>query len=108
MPLRQDTTELTRGYGNIVWLSYAGRFDVLPRFSLEPRVGGFFWVTKAVAIALDDRIDITQGGGVTTGPTAVYRLWRGLEFGASVDHYRGFPNNIATLYAGTLVWRFGP
>ena len=106
--LLQDTTELTRGYGNIVSLSYAGRFEVLPRFSLEPRLGGFFWATKAVAITLDDRIDTThEGGGVTAGLTAAYRVWHGLEVGVSVDHYRGFPNNIATLYAGTLEWRFG-
>ena len=108
-PLVQDTTELTRGYGNIVSLSYSGRFEVLPRFSIEPRLGGFFWATKDVAISLDDRIDHThEGGGVTAGLTAGYRVWRGLELGVSVDHFRGFPNNIATLYAGTLVWRFGP
>jgi hypothetical protein len=108
-PLLQDTAELTRGYGNIVSLSYSGHFEVLPRFSLEPRLGGFFWATKAVAITLDDRIDTThEGGGVTAGVTVAYRLWRGLELGASVDHFRGFPNNIATLYAGTLEWRFGP
>jgi hypothetical protein len=107
-PLLQDTAELTRGYGNIVSLSYSGHFEVLPRFSLEPRLGCFFWATKAVAITLDDRIDTThEGGGVTAGLTAAYRLWRGLEFGVSVDHFRGFPNNIATLYAGTLEWRFG-
>lgn len=62
-PLLQDTTELTRGYGNIVSLSYSGRFEVLPRFSLEPRLGGFFWATKATAISLDDRIDTTHEGG---------------------------------------------
>jgi hypothetical protein len=108
-PLLQDAAELTRGYGNIVSLSYAGRFEVLPRFSLEPRLGGFFWATKASATGFDDRIDTThEGGGVTAGLTAAYRVWRGLEFGVSVDHYRGFPNNIATLYAGTLEWRFGP
>jgi hypothetical protein len=107
-PLLQDTTELTRGYGNIVSLSYSGRFEVLPRFSLEPRLGGFFWATKDVAISLDDRIDHThEGGGVTAGLTAAYRVWRGLELGVSVDHFRGFPNNIATLYAASLEWRFG-
>jgi hypothetical protein len=107
-PLLQDTAELTRGYGNIVSLSYSGRFEVLPRFSLEPRLGGFFWATKAVAISLDDRIDTThEGGGVTAGLTAAYRIWRGLEVGVNVDHYRGFPNNIATLYGGSLEWRFG-
>ena len=108
-PLLQDTAELTRGYGNIISLSYSGRFEVLPRFSLEPRLGGFFWATQVSAVGLDDRIDTThEGGGVTAGLTAAYRVWRGLELGVSADHFRGFPNNIATLYAGTLVWRFGP
>jgi hypothetical protein len=108
-PLLQDTTELIRGYGNIVSLSYSGRFEVLPRFSLEPRLGGFFWATKVSAVGFDDRIDVThEGGGVTAGLTAAYRVWRGLELGVNVDHYRGFPNNIATLYGGSLEWRFGP
>jgi hypothetical protein len=107
-PLLQDTTELIRGYGNIVSLSYSGRFEVLPRFSLEPRLGGFFWSTKTVATGLDDRADAThEGGGVTAGVTAAYRVWRGLELGVNIDHYRGFPNNIATLYGGSVEWRFG-
>jgi hypothetical protein len=107
--LLQDTTELIRGYGNIVSLSYSGRFEVLPRFSLEPRLGGFFWATKVSAVGFDDRIDVThEGGGVTAGLTAAYRIWRGLELGVNVDHFRGFPNNIATLYGGSLEWRFGP
>jgi hypothetical protein len=107
-PLLQNTTELIRGYGNIVSLSYAGHFEVLPRFSLEPRLGGFFWATKVSAVGPDDRIDTThEGGGVTAGLTGAYRVWRGLELGVSVDHYRGNPSNIATLYAGTLEWRFG-
>jgi hypothetical protein len=107
-PLLQNTTALIRGYGNIVSLSYAGRFDVLPRVSLQPRLGGFFWATKVSAVGFDDRVDAThEGGGVTAGVTAAYRVWRGLELGVSIDHYRGFPSNLATLYAGTLVWRFG-
>jgi subtilase family serine protease len=107
-PLLQNTTELIRGYGNILALSYAGRFEVLPRFSLEPRLGGFFWATKVSAVGSDDRIDTThEGGGVTAGLTGAYRVWRGLELGVSVDHFRGNPSNIATLYAGTLEWRFG-
>jgi hypothetical protein len=108
-PLLQDTTGLLRGYGNIVSLSYTARFEVAPRFVIEPRLGGFFWATKVTAVGFDDRIDTTrEGGGVTLGATAAYRIWRGLELGASVDHFRGFPNNIATLYAGSLEWRFGP
>jgi hypothetical protein len=107
-PLLQDTTQLIRSYGNIVSLSYAGRFEPLPRFSLEPRLGGFFWATKVSAVGFDDRVDTThEGGGVTAGLTAAYRVWRGLELGVSVDHYRGFPSNLATLYGATVVWRFG-
>jgi hypothetical protein len=108
-PLLHDTTELIRGYGNIFSLSYSGRFEPLPRFTLEPRLGGFFWATKTVAVGLDDRVDAThEGGGVAAGVTAAYRVWRGLELGLSVDHFRGFPSNIATLYGGSLEWRFGP
>jgi hypothetical protein len=107
-PLLHDTTEQLRGYGNIVSLSYSGHFQVAPRFMLEPRLGGFFWATKVTAVGLDDRIDTThEGGGVTVGLTAAYRLWRGLELGIAADHFRGFPNNIATLYSGSLEWRFG-
>ena len=107
-PLLQDTTELLRSYGNIVALSYSGHFTVAPRFTLEPRLGGFFWATKETAVGFDDRIDAThEGGGITAGVTAAYRLWCGLEVGVSVDHYRGFPNNIATMYGGSLEWRFG-
>jgi hypothetical protein len=108
MPLLQDTTDLMRGYGNLFSLSYSGHFEVLPRISLEPRFGGFFWSTRESAFALDERVDTTrQGGGVTAGLTAEYRLWRGLEVGISADYFRGVPHNIATLYAGTLEWRFG-
>jgi hypothetical protein len=107
-PLLQTTTGLIRGYGSIVSVSYAGRFEVLPRFNLEPRLGGFFWATKVSAIGFDDRIDSThEGGGVTAGVSAVYRLWRGLEAGLNVDYYRGSPSNNATLYGGTFEWRFG-
>jgi hypothetical protein len=57
---------------------------------------------------MDDRVDKTkEGGGVTTGITAAYRIWRGLEFGINVDHFHGFPHNIATIYGGSLEWRFG-
>jgi len=107
-PLLQSTTGLIRGYGNIYSVSYAGYFEVLPRVSLEPRLGGFFWATKVSAIGFDDRIDSThEGGGATAGLSTAYRLWRGLEFGLSVDYYRGSPSNNATLYGGTFEWRFG-
>jgi hypothetical protein len=106
--LLQDTTGLLRGYGNIVSLSYAGRFELAPRFILEPRLGGFFWATKVSAISLDDRIDAThEGSGITAGLTAAYRVWRAMELGVSIDHYHGFPSNLATMYAGTIEWRFG-
>jgi len=108
-PLLKDTTELIRGYGNIIALSYSAHLEVAPRLSLEPRLGGFFWATKDSAVGLNDRVDTThEGGGATVGITAAYRLWRGLELGLNVDHYRGFPNNVATLYGGSLEWRFAP
>jgi hypothetical protein len=107
-PLLRDTTEMLRDYGNILSLSYSGHFDLAPRFTIEPRLGGFFWATKDTAVSLDDRIDQThEGGGVTIGVTGAYRVWRGLELGVAIDHFRGFPNNIATFYGGTLEWRFG-
>ncbi len=107
-PLLQDTSALVRGYGNIFSLDYSGRFEVLPRFSLEPRFGGFFWATKVTAVGFQDRMDAThEGGGVTAGLTGAYRVWRGLELGISIDHFHGFPSNIATLYAASLEWRFG-
>jgi len=107
-PLLRDTTESLRGYGNIVSLAYTGHFELAPRFTIEPRLGGYFWATKVTAVGFDDRIDTThEGGGVTLGVTAAYRLWRGLELGIAVDQFRGFPNNIATLYGGSLEWRFG-
>jgi hypothetical protein len=106
--LLQDTTDEVRSYGNIVSLSYVGHFDLAPRVSLEPRFGGFFWATKVTAVGFDDHIATThEGGGVTLGLTAAYHLWRGLEVGVAVDHFRGFPSNIATLYSGSLEWRFG-
>jgi hypothetical protein len=75
---------------------------------LEPRVGGFFWATNVVSIGFEDRVQATrEGGGITVGVTLAYRVFRGLEFGIDIDHYRGFPNNIATLYGGSLEWRFG-
>jgi len=107
-PLLQDTTELLRSYGNILSMSYTGHFEIAPRFSIEPRLGGFFWATKDTAVGFGDRIDAThEGGGVTLGLTAAYRVWRKLELGVAIDHYRGFPNNIATFYGGTMEWRFG-
>jgi hypothetical protein len=107
-PLLQSTTGLIRGYGNIYAVSYAGHFEVLPRFSLEPRLGGVFWAPKVSAIGFDDGIDSThEGGGGTAGLSAAYRLWRGLELGWSVDYYRGSPSNDATLYGETVEWRFG-
>jgi PKD repeat protein len=107
-PLLQDTAQLIRGYGNLYSLSLRGRFELAPRFSLDPRLGGFFWDTKVMAVGDAISIDTThRGGGVTVGLGASYRVWRGLALGIGVDHFRGFPNNIATLYGASLEWRFG-
>jgi PKD repeat protein len=107
-PLLQDTAELIRGYGNIFSLSLRGRLEVAPRFTIDPRIGAFFWDTKVTAQGGGTSVEDThQGGGVTVGVGAAYRVWRGLELGVGVDYFRGSTNNVATLYAGSLEWRFG-
>jgi len=108
LPLLQDTTELIRGYGNIYALSFRPRVELAPKLMLDPRIGAFLWDTKTAVRALDERFDNTHaGGGLTLGVGIAYRVWRGLEFGAGADFFRGVPNNVGTLYAGTLEWRFG-
>jgi pro-kumamolisin-like protein/Big-like domain-containing protein/outer membrane protein with beta-barrel domain len=107
-PLLQNTTELIRGYGNIFSLSFRGRFELVPRFSIDPRVGAFFWDTKVTAESGAASVDTThRGGGVTAGVGVAYRVWHGLELGLGVDYFRGSPNNVALLYGGSLEWRFG-
>jgi OmpA-like transmembrane domain len=107
-PLLQSTAGLIRSYGNIVSLSYAGDFEIAPRITVKPRLGGFFWATKVSVVGPDDRVQAThEGGGATAGLTVSYRVWRGLELGLNVDHFHGFPSNLATLYGGSLEWRFG-
>ena len=109
VPLLQDTAELIRGYGDIYSLSFRARFEPAPRVVLDPRIGGFFWDSKVTVVGAGEHVETThEGGGLTIGVGAAYRVWRGLEIGISVDHFRGFPNNIATLYSGTLEWRFKP
>jgi len=108
LPLLQDTSELIRGYGNVYALSFRPRVELAPKLMLDPRIGAFFWDTKTAVQALDVRFDNTHsGGGLTLGVGLAYHLWRGLELGAGADFFRGVPNNIGTLYAGTLEWRFG-
>jgi hypothetical protein len=107
-PLLRDTAELIDGYGNIFSLSLRGRLEVAPRFSIDPRIGAFFWDTKVTAQGGVTSVQADhQGGGVTVGVGAAYRVWRGLELGVGVDYFRGSSNNVATLYAGSLEWRFG-
>lgn len=107
-PLLADTAGMIRGYGNIFSVSVRTRFEVLPNFMIDPRLGGFFWDTKVTATGGGEQVSLThQGGGITGGLGVSYRIWRGLELGIGLDHYHGFPKNIATLYGGTVEWRFG-
>jgi hypothetical protein len=67
-PLLQDTAGLLRGYGNIFSLSLRGRWEIVPRFSIDPRIGTFFWDTKETATGGGMSVsDTHQGGGVTAG-----------------------------------------
>jgi hypothetical protein len=107
-PLRQDTSELIRGYGNIFSLSFRSRFELAPRFFIDPRIGGFFWDSEVMAQGAGASSRAThQGGGLTAGVGLGYRIWHGLEFGVGADYFRGSPSNIATLYAASLQWSFG-
>ena len=106
--LLQDTAGAIRGYGNIFSLTFRPRVEAAPNFMIDPRIGGFFWDTKLTAEAAGARIaDTHEGGGVTAGIGAAYRVWRGLEIGLGADYFRGSPSNHATLYSGSLEWRFG-
>jgi hypothetical protein len=106
--LLEDTAGLIRGYGNIFALSFRPRIELAPRLMLDPRIGAFVWSSKVTAVAAGSSFDEThQGGGITLGLGVAYRVWRGLELGVGADFYRGTPNNIATLYGGSLEWRFG-
>jgi hypothetical protein len=106
--LLQGTTGLIRGYGNIVSLSFRSEFEVAPRIPIQPRIGAFFWNTKVTAEGVGVSYSEThEGGGVTAGIGAAYRIWRGLECGIGIDYFRGSPSNIATLYSGSLEWHFG-
>jgi hypothetical protein len=107
-PVAKDTTEVLNGYGSIYSLSYRGRMEPLPRLMIDPRLGAFFWQTTVRADASGINESTTHsGGGVTVGIGAAYRLWRGLEIGVGVDYFRGSQDNVATLYSGSLEWRFG-
>jgi Bacterial Ig-like domain (group 1)/OmpA-like transmembrane domain len=107
-PLLQDTAEIIGGYGNIYSVSFRGRFEPVARFSIEPRLGAFFWDTRVNTESGEAGAHATHsGGGATVGLGAAYRIWRGLQLGLGVDYFHGSSNNLATLYSGSLEWRFG-
>jgi len=108
LPLLRDTAGLIRSYGSIYSMSLKWRDVLLPRFSLDPRFGAFYWDTKVTDAGGGTAASTTHGGGgLTAGLGLSYRLWRGLTLGAGADIYRGFPENTAALYSGSLEWRFG-
>lgn len=105
--LLEGATGVIRGYGNLYALSYAGRWSLAPRLFLDPRVGVYAWRTEVTASGSGQSASARHGGGgLTAGLGLSYRVWRQLEIGVGVDHYRGNPSNIATLYAGSLAWRW--
>lgn len=103
-----DATRALRGYGSIYSFSFLTRLEPLPRLSIDPRLGPFFWDTK-VTVEANGLSESTRhaGGGGTAGVGIAYRLWRGLHVGVGVDYFRGTQYNVATLYGGSLEWRFG-
>jgi len=106
--LLQDTSRSLNGYGNIYSVSFRTRFEPLRRVSIDPRLGVYAWNTKVTAQAAGVSESTTRGGGgITAGIGAAYRLWGGLEIGIGVDYFRGTQDNIATLYGGSVEWRFG-
>jgi hypothetical protein len=106
--LLRETTGLIRGYGNIFALSFRSPFELAPRFTIVPRVGAFVWDTKVTAVSDGASFsDTHRGGGLTAGVGFAYRVWQGLWIGVGADIFRGSPDNIATLYGGSIEWRFG-
>jgi len=68
-----------------------------------------YWETKVTASASSSTQHAThRGGGVSAGVGLAFDVFRQLSVGVSVDHFRGSPMNIGTLYSGTIEWRFGP
>lgn len=107
--LLQETTRLVRGYGNIFSLSWRAPVEIAPRITIEPRAGAFVWDTQVRAVSDGANLSAThRGGGLTAGVGLAYRVWRGLRIGVGADFFRGSPNNIATLYGGSLEWSFAP
>ena len=107
-PLLHATTDVLRGYGSIYAISLRWHQRLGARFALDSRLGAFAWDTTVTATAGGSRIRSTHGGGgATAGVGVSYRVWRDLEIGLGADYFHGTPRNVATLYGGTLEWRFG-
>jgi hypothetical protein len=105
--LLEDTARALNGYGSIYSFSVRGRWELLPKLFLTPRVGGYYWDTRVTVRADGDEASAThKGGGVTAGVGAAYRVWGGLELGVGADYFRGSEDNTAVLYGGSVEWRF--
>ncbi len=96
------------GYGSIYSLCLRSRWEPVPRLMITPRFGGYFWNSRVTVEANGESAATThQGGGVTLGLGASYRVWRGLELGIGADYFRGSQDNRAALYGVSLEWRPG-
>ena len=104
----QSTANLLRGYGDAYTLSLTGRPKLGSYITLTPRLGLLYWTTQIKATAGSASVRETHsGGGLAAGLGASVRVWRDLSLGLAVDHFRGSPSNVATLYSGTLEWQWG-
>lgn len=104
----QSTANLLRGYGDAYTLSLTGRPRIRSIVTLSPRLGLLYWTTQINASAGSASVRETHsGGGLTAGLGVSVSVWRELSLGVAVDHFRGSPTNLATLYSGTVEWRWG-
>jgi hypothetical protein len=107
-PLVKEASALVHGYGDIYAVSFREHGEILPRLTLNPRVGFYLWDSRFKATTTGYSDSTTHSGvGITLGVGLAYRIWRGLELGGGVDYFRGNPDNNATLYGGSMEWRFG-
>jgi hypothetical protein len=107
--LLHDAAMRLSGYGSIYSAAYRAHVEFAPGWTVNPRVGAFYWNTDVTAQAAGGSAAVTHsGGGFTLGFGIAYRVWRALEVGVGADYLGGTSGNDAAFYGASLEWRFGP